>query len=72
MEQNLTDPIMIKAALEQAKGRGALAQIAAEQGVTRSAVTLAVKGLRPNSALLPAIAGAIGQTVHGVAPFDCM
>lgn len=68
MLNNLTDPLEIKHALERSMGAGAMTKLADREGVTRSAITNAVKGKRPGSHLLKVIAEQIGQAVYGITP----
>jgi len=73
-DDNLTDPMEIKHALERKLGYGAVKKTAAACGVTLPAISNTIHGQRGksgrpgNKGLLQHLANVIGQPVHGVAP----
>lgn len=67
-QQNLTDPLDIKHALERKLGYGALRKIAGKCEVSPPEVTNVVYGRRRNKGVLAAIAQIIGQPVLWICP----
>ncbi len=66
--ENLTDPMAIKHALERKLGYGALNKLANNIGVSQPAVSNTINGKRHSRKILLYIANLLGQPVRGVAP----
>ncbi|MDR3631454.1 MAG: hypothetical protein P4L42_14080 [Desulfocapsaceae bacterium] len=67
-DDNLTDPLEIKYALERQLGYGALNKIAIVCGVSPPSVSNTIRKRRSSRKVLACIANIIGQPVHGIAP----
>lgn len=68
--ENLTDPLEIKYALERQLGYGALNKIAVACGVSPPSVSNTINKRRYSKKVLTCIANTIGQSVHGIAPVE--
>jgi len=68
VQQNLTDPLDIKHALERKLGYGAIKKIADKCAVSLPTASNALAGRRRNTTVLTYAAKMIGQPVHGVTP----
>jgi len=66
--ENLTDPLEIKYALERQLGYGALNKIAMACGVSPPSVSNTINKRRCCKKVLTCIANTIGQPVYGIAP----
>ena len=73
-DNNLSDPMEIRHALERKLGRGAVKKIADDCGVSPPAVSNTIHGHRGqsgrpgNAGILQYLANVIGQPVYGVDP----
>ena len=66
--ENLTNPMALKHALERKLGYGAFNKLANNIGVSQPAISNTIAGKRHSRKILLYIANLLGQPVHGVAP----
>ena len=66
--QDLTDPMEIRHALERKLGSGAMTTFATAHGYSLGYISQTISGERGNRDVLQALASCLGQKVRGVAP----